>query len=32
MEIIKHGSDKVFDMGTLSCCWPPGSNGFRGIY
>jgi len=29
MEIIKKGSDNVFDAGPLGCCFPIGSNGLR---
>jgi hypothetical protein len=29
MEIIRRGSDRVFDSGPLGCCFPVGSNGFR---
>ena len=29
MQIIKKGSDKVFEVGPLGCCFPPGSNGNR---
>jgi len=29
MEIIRKGSDKVFEVGPLNCCFPPGSWGSR---
>jgi hypothetical protein len=29
MEIIRKGSDNVFEAGPLTCCYPIGSNGFR---
>ena len=29
MEIIKNGSDKVFKLGPLGCCYPVGSWGAR---
>jgi len=29
MEVIREGSDKVFDSGPLNCCFPVGSLGLR---
>jgi len=29
MEIIKRGSDDVYQVGPLNCCWPPGSDSNR---
>jgi len=29
MEIIRKGSDIVFDAHPLTCCFPVGSNGYR---
>lgn len=29
MEIIRKGSDKVFEVGPLGCCYPSGTWGFR---
>lgn len=29
MEIVKAGSDNVFDMGPLTCCYPMGTWGYR---
>lgn len=29
MEIIKDGSDVVYETGPLSCCYPGGTLGFR---
>jgi len=29
MEVIRKGSDKVFDVGPLTCCFPSGTWAFR---
>ena len=29
MEILKKGSDNVFEAGVRGCCWPPATEGFR---
>jgi len=29
MEIIRKGSDKVFDSGPLTCCFPVGFTAYR---
>ena len=29
MEIIRKGSDMVFENGPLTCCFPAGTLGFR---